>query len=132
MVAWLGVLRLLTLLTLLSVAAVFMAIYLHPLHLAIVGGLSAILFLLLRGGGGASEARQKDIYYEMREENGLLHLIIQARGLVSVEVVGNTVKIVGGGKREFVKLPWSGILKNMKIVNNVVTAVISPINPRSH
>ncbi|MEM4297156.1 MAG: hypothetical protein QW815_02160 [Nitrososphaerota archaeon] len=109
------------------VAASLMIIYIHPLQLAILAALTAILALLLRKGGRAEPGK---LYYEMREEDGLLHLVIQSRERVAVEVVGNTVRIVGSGVREFIRLPCSGILKNLQVVNNVVTAVITPINPK--
>jgi len=115
--------RLVMLATAGGIAAVFMLIYLHPIQTAIIAGLAAVLWILLRRGGGVKPVG--GIFYEMREEDGLLQLVIQARGHVSVDVVGDTVKIVGGGVREFIKLPWTGILKNMNVVNNVVTAIIT-------
>jgi hypothetical protein len=120
--------RLLTLAIVGSAAAVFMVIYLHPIQSATIAVLTAILWLLLRRGGVKPVG---GIFYEMREEDGLLQLVIQARDHVSVDVVGDTVRIVGGGVRELIKLPWAGILKNMNVVNNVVTAIITPARKSS-
>jgi len=113
-----------------GLAAAVTLLTLHPFQVVLIVGVAFLLVLALRKTrAGILPNPQESVFYEVQQEGeGLIHLVAQARRRVTVEVVGDTARIVGSGVRELVKLPWSGVLRSLKVVNNVTTAVIEKAN----